>query len=195
MAAETGQDEGGVTLNPLGYQILGVVARAPISGYDVRKALHRFRPVRISQVYASLSLMEAAGLVSVRDVSQQGKPNKRLHEMTAKGGAVLDAWIAGPTVHPAQNDEFVRKVYSVWHARPGDRRKLIRDRRDWLLGEVRHFEQMQADLTGAAPDHEADPGRWEFSRGILLSRRLALIHEELRWCESVLALLADDADT
>ncbi|MCB1395402.1 MAG: PadR family transcriptional regulator [Rhodobacter sp.] len=194
MAPETGPEGAEVRLNPLGYQILGVIARAPVSGYDVMKALHRFRPVRISQVYASLAVMEAAQLVRVHDVMQQGKPNKRVHEITPKGGQVLDAWIAEPTAHPAQNDEFVRKVYSLWHAPTDERRRLIRDRQAWLRAEVRHFEQMQADLTKSAPGHDADPGRWEFSRGILLKRRLALMTEELRWCESVLALLSPNPE-
>lgn len=189
MPDDPGQDGPKVKLNPLAYQILGVIARHPTSGYDVVKALHRFRPVKVSQVYQSLSIMESADLVTVSEVVQHGKPNKRIHAITPRGSRVLNNWIARTTSHPGTNDEFVRKAYSLWHAPAGQRRALVADRQAWLRGEIDHFERMQDKLLATAPGRSEDPECWEFSRRILLMRRLALCREELRWCQSVLDLL------
>ncbi|MCA0206345.1 MAG: PadR family transcriptional regulator [Proteobacteria bacterium] len=186
--------DAGLKLNPLAYQILGLIARDPTTGYDIVKALHRFRPVKLSQVYQALSIMEAAGLVEVNEVTQQGKPNKRLHRILPRGAVILNGWIERPTHHPAKNDEFVRKVYSLWHAPAGQRRALMAERMDWLKGEIAYFEAMRDALADAAPDRLADPDCWEFSRRILVMRRLALCREEMRWCETVLGLLADPPD-
>lgn len=172
-----------IRLNPLSYQILGVIARSPSSGYDVMKTLKRFRPVKVSQVYKALSIMEAAQLVVAQEVVQHGKPNKRLHELTDAGSEAIKDWIAGPTTNPVLNDEFVSKAFSLWHAPQVVRLQLVADRLDWLTDEIAHFESMQADLHATAEGRYQDPDQWEFSRDILVKRHLAICREDLLWCQ------------
>ena len=61
---------GDIRLNKLSYNILGVLVRQPTSGYDVVRALEKFRPVNISQVYPLLSEMETQGLLTSDEVVQ-----------------------------------------------------------------------------------------------------------------------------
>lgn len=65
------------SLNNLSFQILGVLGCAPQSGYDIVKQLENFRPAKTSQVYPTLARLEAAGLLTARDVEQSGRPNKK----------------------------------------------------------------------------------------------------------------------
>ncbi|WP_323037596.1 PadR family transcriptional regulator [Pararhodobacter sp.] len=183
--ASTGSEEHGETirLNPLSYQILGVIARSPSSGYDVMKTLHRLRPVKISQIYKALSTMEAVHLVASQEVIQHGKPNKRVFELTNAGCETLNAWIASPTTPPVLNDSFVSKTFSLWHAPQADRLRLVAERIGWLKAEIAYFQEMQADLHETAAERHLDPDRWEFSRDILVRRHLALHREDLLWCQ------------
>jgi len=176
-------------INKLGYRILGVLARAPQSGYDIVKALVRFRPVNISQVYPILTEMEAAGLLNSHEVVQSGKPNKKLYDLTPVAEDVLRAWVTSPTEPPEPRDEFVGKVYSLWKIAPDQRVGILHARLEWLRAEVTHFAAQLQALHVEHGDAYSDPDTWQFSRHILISRRLALYWEEIRWCQDVLASL------
>lgn len=176
-------------INKLGYRILGVLARAPQSGYDIVKALVRFRPVNISQVYPILTEMEAAGLLSAQEVVQSGKPNKKIYRLMPQAEELLREWIKSPTAPPEPRDEFVAKLYSLWKLPAHERAALLHTRLAWLHSEVAYFsEQLEAlqALHGAA---SADPENWQFCRHILMTRRVALYREDIQWCHDVLRAL------
>ncbi|MGB1215124.1 MAG: carotenoid oxygenase family protein [Pikeienuella sp.] len=175
-----------IKINKLGYRILGALARAPQSGYDIVKSLVRFRPVNISQVYPILAKMEGAGLLASEEVIQQGKPNKKVYHLREDGTAWLQNWITEPTERPEHRDEFVGKVYSLWAAPAPDRIALLRERLSLLQSEIAHYADELDELQDEHGDRISDPNAWQFCRHILMSRRIALYREELRWCQDVM---------
>lgn len=179
-------------INKLGYRILGVIARAPRSGYDIVKALIKFRPVNVSQVYPIVTEMEAQGMLRSEEIVQSGKPNKRVYHLLAPGRAALQDWIASPTKLPEPRDDFVAKVFSLWAARPHERAPLIHARLDQLDAEIAYFSGKLQELHAEHGDCSDDPEKWQFCRQVLMERRLALYREEIAWCHKVLAKLEDD---
>ncbi|MEO1057937.1 MAG: PadR family transcriptional regulator [Actinomycetota bacterium] len=85
-------------LTPTSYTLLGYLSIAPMSGYDLATAIHgsvaQFWPVSKSQIYKELPQLEADGLISGTDVSQQRRPDKRVYDATTTGLAELDGWLA-----------------------------------------------------------------------------------------------------
>lgn len=68
---------------------------------------------RHSQVYPALQLLARQGLVVFRDVPQEGKPAKKIYEITEKGLEALRAWARkGPTQVPVR-DEFSLKMAAL----------------------------------------------------------------------------------
>lgn len=68
------------------------------SGYELTKRVgraigHVWAPAR-SQLYALLPRLVAEGLVRVRTVRQQTRPDKQVYTLTAAGRAALDEWLA-----------------------------------------------------------------------------------------------------
>lgn len=184
----------GLKLNKLCYNILGVLIREPCSGYDVVRALEKFRPVNISQVYPLLAEMEAKGLMSSVEVVQEGKPNKRIYRPNDLARRVLQHWIAQPTEDPVLRDDFLVKMYSLWACPDAQRRDVLRARIARLEGEIDYFRERLRELHRAYPEQTLDPDSWQFCRDVLMQRRIRLYSEEVLWCEGVLRKLDNARD-
>ena len=77
--------------------VLGLVARRPMSGYDLAalatRSIAHFWPISKSQVYAELSRLETDGYIVGTHVEQDNRPDKRRYELTQAGDEVLTAWL------------------------------------------------------------------------------------------------------
>ena len=183
-----------IRINRLGYTVLGVLLRDPTSGYEVVKALEKFRPVNVSQVYPLLAEMEEKGLLYSEEIVQAGKPDKKVYHATPLAHAVVRDWIDAPTQEAVIRDDFMGKVYSFWTSDDASKRRLIHERINWLNLEIAYFAERLAQLHAQHGEAVEDPRKWPFSRDVLMRRRLALYHEEQLWCRRVLERL-DRADT
>src|SRR6266511_3559331 len=87
-------------LSPGAQAVLGLLSRQPTSGYELGSTAERtiahFWPITRAHIYAELARLEAAGLVTATEVSQQRRPDKRVYAITGAGEAALDAWLASP---------------------------------------------------------------------------------------------------
>lgn len=72
---------------------MGILSRGDASGYDIRKRVSEdfAQMVDVSQsaVYPALAKLLAEGLVSVRIVQQDTKPNKKIYSLTSAGRAAF----------------------------------------------------------------------------------------------------------
>lgn len=84
----------------LDYAILAFLDSEPMSGYELKEffdqSIPHFCSASQSYLYCSLSKMENAGRISHDAVEQDGKPDRKVYELTAEGQAALHDWLAGP---------------------------------------------------------------------------------------------------
>ncbi|MGL5042729.1 MAG: PadR family transcriptional regulator [Culicoidibacterales bacterium] len=77
--------------------ILGLLTGENKTGYDIHKCFDQsigfFWKSSRSQVYRELDLMEKQGWVKSRAILQEGKPNKKLYEITSTGQQVHQKWL------------------------------------------------------------------------------------------------------
>lgn len=115
---------------PLSYALLGLLGRAPRSGYDLLRLMEEpvgfFWHARRSQIYPELARLEAAGLARHTVVPQRDRPAKKLYEPTEAGLAALRAWVEAPQEPAPQRDVFMLQVYSLWLATPERALELVR---------------------------------------------------------------------
>lgn len=106
------------------YTLLGLIARAgvdgPAHGYDLQRHLadsslsHVIR-VEPGMMYHYLKKLAGRGLITAEVSSQEGRPARRLHTLTAEGRAALEAWIVDPVATTREMRlEFLLKL---WFAR------------------------------------------------------------------------------
>jgi DNA-binding PadR family transcriptional regulator len=133
----------------LGYAILSLLARAPLSGYDIAREMKRphaffFGQAQISQIYPELGRLQEAGLVTSALVEQQGKPNKRVYTLAPQGMRELQRWLVEPTPIVEARSELLIKAHSLWLA---DAEAALARFRDHERYHVQQLAAYEAGLT------------------------------------------------
>lgn len=104
-------------LSTLGYAILELLERKPLSGYDVKKrflgSLAFGWHAHVSQLYPTLRQLEANEYVtSHMEASSQG-PARRIYAITPAGHAALQEWLQSPLDDTAQKSELMLRVWAA----------------------------------------------------------------------------------
>jgi len=105
--------------------LLGLLERGPSHGYDLKRDYDRYfglgKPLRYSQVYATLSRLPGTGRRSPAGRAG-GRPERRRYVITEEGVADVDRWLAEPV--PAepdlQSELFAKVVLALMLDRPAD---------------------------------------------------------------------------
>lgn len=131
---------------------LGALMRGDASGYQIRKLYEdgpfsAFHAVSFGSIYPALNQMLAEGLVTVREMVQDGKPDKKVYSITEAG---RDALVRGLWADPAPDRYRSDMLYilAFGHMLPRPRRTALLDR---YLAE---HEAKRADLAACI---DADP--------------------------------------
>ena len=94
--------------------ILGLLARRPLSGYDIKAVVDRstrfFWAASYGQIYPELSRLEAAGLIEGED-SPNGRRARRVYRLTPAGRDALVDWLSGPIETVELRDESLLRLF------------------------------------------------------------------------------------
>ncbi|WP_418606301.1 PadR family transcriptional regulator [Georgenia sp. SUBG003] len=92
--------------------ILGLLALAPMTGYDIKRHLdstvRHFWAADKAQVYRALASLVKDGYATVEVVHQETRPDRQEHHITEAGRAALHEWLASPLSVPAERDLLAR---------------------------------------------------------------------------------------
>ena len=104
----------------LTHAILTALLEEDLTGYELAKqfdvSLGFFWTASHQQIYQTLKRLYAEELVTAREVSQTGKPDKRVYSLTDSGRRLLDAWVLSETKKRKVTDELFAKLYTVGHS-------------------------------------------------------------------------------
>src|SRR6266699_2599899 len=80
--------------------LLGLLERGPSHGYDLKRDYDAYfgrgKPLRYSQVYATLSRLARDGRAVAGPVEQEAGPERRRYVITEVGAADVERWLAEP---------------------------------------------------------------------------------------------------
>ena len=119
-------------MNTLAYILLGMLAREPLSGYDLatllKKHLGPFWAISHTQIYPALAQLVEAGFTTYQIIEQQARrPDKKIYQITEAGQVALRAWVESSTSPTVIRDEFLLKAYSLWVADPKHMQAIFRE--------------------------------------------------------------------
>jgi DNA-binding PadR family transcriptional regulator len=106
--------------------LLGLLERGPSHGYDLKRDydVHfgQGRPLRYSQVYATLSRLARDGKAVAGPVEQGAGPERRRYIITDEGVADVEKWLAEPVAPEPdlQSELFTKVVLALMLGRPAD---------------------------------------------------------------------------
>jgi DNA-binding PadR family transcriptional regulator len=127
--------------------ILGLLAKEPVHGYELRMRLIRALgsaggALNPGQVYVTLSRLERAGLVRGVEIEQVGHPDKKVYELTAPGRERVEEWLADVTWSKVAPVEFHLKLVAAAAAHLADPVALVDSQRLELLRELRELQDL-----------------------------------------------------
>ncbi|BCM72923.1 putative PadR-like family transcriptional regulator [Streptomyces sp. EAS-AB2608] len=183
----------------LEHAILVSLLEKPGSGYELARRFERsigyFWTATHQQIYRVLKRMQNDGWVDVRDVPQQGRPDKKEYSVADLGRAALASWLHDPTEPESVRHDLAVKIRGA--AFDEDPAALIREverhrqaHQDrlarYLAGEERDFTGPEASAAG--PRTLLDAQR-ELQH-VVLRGGIAYERMMIDWLDDVLATLA-----
>jgi DNA-binding PadR family transcriptional regulator len=182
----------------LGFALLGLLARGPLSGYDIASQLKHgvgpFWQARHSQIYPELARLQADGLVTHARVEQLDRPDKKVFSVLPAGLAALADWVIAPFEGQQVRDELTLRAYSVWLADAAAAAALFRSHARRHGEQLAVYEAFRVDMEQTCGPRLWQPHTPEFATHATLQRGLAHERELATWCGWMADALERDAD-
>ena len=138
----------------LEHALLVALDEQPASGLDLARRFERsigfFWHATHQQIYRVLARMEADGWVRSTTVAQQGRPAKKVYDVTAIGRRELARWIDEPTPLEQFRSEVAVKLRGASY---GDRAAVlaqVEEHRAEHATRLAHYEQLAAAYSSPA---------------------------------------------
>lgn len=186
-------------MNTLGYVLLSLLARGPMSGYDLATELKKrfapFWPVSHTQIYPALAQLEEQGLARYDLIEQHAiRPDKKVYEITEEGRRVLQQWVESPTPLVIARDEFFLKAYNLWLADPNRMSEMFREQIHLHEERLAFHEQMLQIKRSTEGSSKVGADFFEL-RELLFQYAISHENNYITWCQSVLRYLEQRQDT
>ncbi|WP_336317910.1 PadR family transcriptional regulator [Streptomyces lavendofoliae] len=179
----------------LDHAILVSLLEQPGSGYELARRFERsigyFWTATHQQIYRVLKRMESDGWIDVREVPQQGRPDKREYSVAAPGRAALSAWLHEPIEPESVRHDLAVKIRGAAFDDPAALIREVERYREvhaerlahYLAGEVRDFTGPKAPRVPGPPDAGRE------LQHVVLRGGIAYERMTLAWLDDVLATL------
>jgi len=177
------------------YVILGLLTFREMSGYDLKQLINKsithfyWSPAK-SQIYGELRRLESHGLVTMREVPQTLRPDKRLYQITPEGTEAMQQWLRSSGVEPdSYKSALLLKVFFGHMLSYDTTVGLLEERRKQIAQELamceRRSQEFQEKMRGSEADDET------FFPLLTLQRTITLCQADLEWLEGALGQLRE----
>ena len=137
------------SLSPTARVILGLLAWAPRTGYEIKQLTDRstrfFWGASYGQIYPELRRLETDGLVGSRE-EPRGRVPRRVYSLTKTGRRSLDAWLETADESYEVRDEGLLKLFFSDLMSEEQRVDLIARRRAWYEESAALFRGIGEEL-------------------------------------------------
>lgn len=175
----------------LAHAILATLGNNAYSGYDLWKQFtectNHYWKASQQQVYRELTKLETQGAIACEIIPQEGRPDKKLYQVTNQGKELLTAWIGEPSEPMAVREELLVKVLAASLVQP-----------EVIIKELERRRQMHGEKLSACKEKEqecfADPSVLSLEdRCVYLTLRRGIRYETewVAWCEEAIAMFSN----
>jgi PadR family transcriptional regulator AphA len=168
--------------------LLGLLTIEPMSGYDigqmVRASIGHIWNESYGQIYPTLKRLAAGGLVEAKRERQNGKPDRYVYSITAKGREHLARWLAVPPQPEIPRNELLLKLFFGAQAPAATLIGYVEEMVETHRALLGRFAMAEREI--AAQQQYPDTPYWK------MAARYGQIEMEahLRWAEETLAELS-----
>jgi DNA-binding PadR family transcriptional regulator len=165
------------------YTVLGMLSIKPMSGYDIKKMVEQsisyFWNESFGQIYPVLKQLNENGYIDVKQLSQQGKPDKKLYFINNKGEKILKQWLEKPAEQDYLKSEFLMKIFFAKHVSKEKTIEQINNYKTAALKELGEYSEIEREIKS-----HIDAGMIEAENWLLtLEMGKKLCQAKIEWCE------------
>ena len=159
--------------------LLGLLERGPSHGYDLKRDYDAFfgrgRPLRYSQVYATLSRLARDGKAVAGPAEKEAGPERRRYVITEAGIADVEHWLTEPVAPEPdlQSELFAKVVLALMLGRPAV--SYLDAQRAAHLQRMRELTELKRDS--------------DYLGVLLADHALYRLEADLRWIDHTAARL------
>lgn len=125
-----------------------------MTGYELKAAMGEsvgfFFGSSYGSIYPSLHGLEKEGLVEVREVSQSGKPNRKVYSITGEGRERFRESLKDEPAPDSFRSEFLMHLFFGDHQDAGRLLELIEEQRKSLQQELASLRETEKSIEGLA---------------------------------------------
>jgi DNA-binding PadR family transcriptional regulator len=162
-----------------------------MSGYDLKQLINKsithfyWSPAK-SQIYGELRRLESHGLVTMREVPQTLRPDKRLYHITSQGTEAMQKWLENSGVEPdSYKSALLLKVFFGHMLSPTMIGGLLEERRQQVERDLAACQKKAEELRAQAAGSKAEDDL--FFPLLTLQRSIALFQTDLSWIDATQA--------
>lgn len=161
------------------------LAERPGTGYEIARQFDRsighFWSATHQQVYRTLKKLHVDGLVDFEPVPQDGRPDKKVYQLSAAGRESLAKWVSTPTpVTPLRNELGV-KIRGAEH---GDLASVILELEQYRSDNQELLQFYRDSAARDYPDPAALTGR-KLHQFLVLRGGIRAAQSVVEWCDEV----------
>lgn len=171
----------------LGFILLGLLIGKPMTGYDLKaffkNSVNFFWSAELSQIYRELSRLEKQGYISSRIEHQEGKPNKKIYDVTEEGQAEFLKWLKefpGNLTPISRNEFLVRIFFSSKLSKDELVHQLVRYIQQ-QEEEAKIYGSIEEKMNSKTAGGECDPDT--FHRRLTVRRGIYFTQSEIGWAK------------
>ncbi|WP_324013093.1 PadR family transcriptional regulator [Microbacterium sp. JZ37] len=132
----------------LRHGLLGLLAEAPASGYDLAKRFEELLgavwPARHPQIYGELARLRDEGLI---EIESEGARARKVYRLTSEGEGELHRWLLSEPDHTLRYEPLLRSFF-FWTLTPAE---LL----DVAVAEAAHYRTLRDTYAQIAQAKEA----------------------------------------
>ncbi|GGY89848.1 PadR family transcriptional regulator [Streptomyces nitrosporeus] len=176
----------------LDHAILVSLLEQPGSGYELARRFERsigyFWTATHQQIYRVLKRMEGDGLLDVREVPQQGRPDKKEYSVAGPGRAALAQWLRDPIEPESLRHDLAVKIRGAAFDDPAALVREVERHHRAHSGRLAHYLAGESrDFTGPGAPAPLDAG--QELQHVVLRGGIAYERMTIAWLDDVLETL------
>ena len=139
----------------MGTVLLGLLTERSCSGYDLKKLIDRragyfFGSPGHSAIYPVLKDLRCKGFVRMDEVTQEGRPDKKIYSITPEGGAHLLVQLAQEPAADRYRSELLVRLFFGEKLSPEKIQGWLRERRTTNERRIRELRKLEWQTVRAA---------------------------------------------
>ncbi|GAA3819648.1 PadR family transcriptional regulator [Nocardioides panacisoli] len=169
----------------LEHALLVALREQPASGLELSrrfgKSIGHFWSATHQQIYKVLARMEADGWVVAETVVQQGRPDKKVYDVTPAGREALVAWLATPTPESPLRSELAVKMRGASFGGSAGRAAVLESVRQHAADHELRLDHYRHLTKRDYPDGPAGLSPLELDQYLVLRGGILLEEGQLAW--------------